>query len=43
MMYCLSGGQITVNYKSGKKEVFEIKDGDSFQAPPDPPHQTKNT
>jgi quercetin dioxygenase-like cupin family protein len=43
MIYCLQGGQITVNYKDGKKEVFDIKDGDSFQSPADPPHTTKNT
>ncbi len=43
MMYCLEGGQLQVNYKSGTKETFDIKAGDSFQAPPDPPHVTKNT
>ena len=43
MMYCLEGGQITVNYKSGKKETMDIKAGDAMQAPPDPPHTTRNT
>ena len=43
MMYCLEGGQITVNYKSGKKEVMDIKAGEAMQAPADPPHTTKNT
>ena len=43
MMYCLEGGQLTVNYKSGKKETMDIKVGDALQAPSDPPHTTKNT
>jgi mannose-6-phosphate isomerase-like protein (cupin superfamily) len=43
MMYCIEGGQITVNYKSGKKEIFDIKPGDAMQAPSDPPHTTRNT
>ena len=43
MMYCLEGGQITVNYQSGKKESYDLKAGDAFQAPADPPHTTKNT
>jgi quercetin dioxygenase-like cupin family protein len=43
LMYCLDGGQITVNYKSGKKETMDIKPGDAMQAPPDPPHTTRNT
>jgi quercetin dioxygenase-like cupin family protein len=43
MLYCLEGGQLTVNYKSGKKETLNIKPGDAMQAPPDPPHTTKNT
>jgi quercetin dioxygenase-like cupin family protein len=43
MLYCLEGGQLTVNYKSGKKETVTIKPGDAMQAPPDPPHTTKNT
>jgi len=43
MLYCLEGGQITVNYKSGKKEMMDIKPGDAAQAPSDPPHTTKNT
>lgn len=43
MMYCLEGGQLTVNYKNGKKEVIDIKAGDAMQAPSDPPHTTKNT
>lgn len=43
MMYCLEGGQITVTFKDGKKEVMDIKSGDAMQAPPDPPHVTKNT
>jgi quercetin dioxygenase-like cupin family protein len=43
MMYCLTAGQLTVNYKSGKKEAFDIKAGDAMQAPSDPPHTTKNT
>jgi quercetin dioxygenase-like cupin family protein len=43
MLYCLEGGQLTVNYKSGKKEVFDLKAGDGMAAPPDPPHTTKNT
>lgn len=43
MLYCLEGGQITVNYKDGKKEVHDLKAGDAMQAPADPPHTTKNT
>ena len=43
MMYCLEGGQLTVNFKSGKKEVINIKPGDAIQAPADPPNTTKNT
>ena len=43
MLYCLEGGQLTVNYKSGKKQTITIKPGDAMQAPPDPPHTTKNT
>ena len=43
MMYCLEGGHILVNYKSGKKEEFDIKPGDAMQAPAEPPHTTKNT
>ena len=43
MLYCLEGGQLTVNYKSGKKETMDIKAGDAVQAPSDPPHTTKNT
>lgn len=43
MIYCIQAGQLTVNYKSGKKESFDLKAGDAFQAPPDPPHTTKNT
>jgi beta-alanine degradation protein BauB len=43
MLYCLEGGQITVNYKDGRKEVLDIKAGDAMQAPADPPHTTKNT
>jgi quercetin dioxygenase-like cupin family protein len=43
MLYCLEGGQLTVNYKNGKKEVVDIKPGDAMQAPSDPPHTTKNT
>jgi quercetin dioxygenase-like cupin family protein len=43
MLYCLEGGQLTVNYASGKKETVDIKPGDAMQAPPDPPHTTKNT
>jgi len=43
MMYCLKGGQLTVTYKSGKKETNNLKAGDAFQSPPDPPHTTKNT
>jgi quercetin dioxygenase-like cupin family protein len=43
MMYCLTGGQLTVNYKSGKKETTDFKAGDAMQAPSDPPHTTKNT
>jgi quercetin dioxygenase-like cupin family protein len=43
MLYCLEGGQLTVNYASGKKETSNIKPGDAMQAPPDPPHTTKNT
>ena len=43
MLYCLEGGQLTVNYKSGKKETIDLKAGDAMQAPSDPPHTTKNT
>jgi quercetin dioxygenase-like cupin family protein len=43
MLYCLGGGQLTVNFQSGKKETLTIKPGDAMQAPPDPPHTTKNT
>lgn len=43
MLYCLEGGQLTVNYKSGKKETLDLKAGDAMQAPSDPPHTTKNT
>ena len=43
MLYCLEGGQITVNYKSGKKETMDIKAGDAMQAPADPPHTTRNS
>lgn len=43
LMYCLEGGQLTVNYASGKKETMTIRPGDAMQAPPDPPHTTKNT
>jgi quercetin dioxygenase-like cupin family protein len=43
IMYCLEGGQLTVNYQSGKKETVNIKPGDAMQAPPDPPHTTRNT
>ena len=44
MMYCLQGGQLSVTYKKGKRtEVFDIKEGDAFQSPPDPAHTTKNT
>jgi len=43
MLYCLQGGQITVNYKSGKKEVSDLKAGDAMSASADPPHTTKNT
>ena len=43
IMYCLEGGQITANFKSGKKETMDIKAGDAMQAPSDPPHTTKNT
>jgi quercetin dioxygenase-like cupin family protein len=43
MMYCLEGGQLTVNYKSGKKETIDIKPGDAMQEPADPPHTTKNS
>ena len=43
MMYCLTAGQLTVNYKSGKKETTDFKAGDAMQAPSDPPHTTKNT
>ena len=43
MMYCLESGQLTVNYKSGKTETIDLKAGDAFQAPGDPPHTTKNT
>ena len=43
MMYCLEGGQITVNYKSGKKEVLDVKAGEAMASPADPPHTTKNT
>jgi quercetin dioxygenase-like cupin family protein len=43
MLYCLEGGQLTVNYKSGKKETVDIKPGDAMQTPPDPPHTTRNT
>jgi len=43
MMYCLEGGQLTVNFESGKKEVHNLKAGDAMQTPADPPHTTKNT
>jgi quercetin dioxygenase-like cupin family protein len=43
LLYCLEGGQLTVNYKSGKKETMDLKAGDAAQAPSDPPHTTKNT
>lgn len=43
MLYCLQGGQLTVNYKSGKKETIDIKPGDAAQAPADPPHTTRNS
>jgi quercetin dioxygenase-like cupin family protein len=43
MVYCLEGGEITVTYKDGKKEVMKMKAGESMQAPPELPHVTKNT
>ena len=43
MMYCLEGGQLTINFQSGKKEVIDIKAGQAMQSPADPPHTTKNT
>lgn len=43
ILYCIEGGQITVHYKNGKTETFELNAGDAMQAPPDPPHTTKNT
>ena len=41
--HACTGGQLTVNYASGKKETVDLKPGDAMQAPPDPPHTTKNT
>jgi quercetin dioxygenase-like cupin family protein len=43
MVYCLEGGQLTITYKSGKKETVDIKAGDSLQTPADPPHMTRNS
>lgn len=43
IMYCLEGGQLTVNYQNGKKQTVNIKPGDAMQAPADPPHTTRNS
>jgi quercetin dioxygenase-like cupin family protein len=43
IIYVLEGGQITVNFKDGKKQVMDLKTGQTIQLPPDPPHTTTNT
>jgi quercetin dioxygenase-like cupin family protein len=43
IIYVLEGGQITVNFKDGKKQVMELKTGDAIKLPADPPHTTTNT
>lgn len=42
-VYALSGGELTVNFTSGKTEKLALKAGEYIFLPPEDPHWTENT